>query len=425
MMKKIYKSLISFALLFGIIFSLSGCVKGINAYDLMEGVKAESVEGKALDDIYYGSQFNLSVELFKASTKESANQNVLVSPLSVLLALAMTANGADGQTKTEMESVLGNGIPVEELNEYIYTYVNSLSSNKDYKFKIANSIWFNDNEYIVDVNQKFLQTNANYYNAQLYKTKFNQKALNDINNWCDIHTDGMIKEILDNVSADDIMYLINAIVFDAKWGAPFKKEDVSNGKFNSIKNIQQDVTMMSSDEYIYLQELNEEGEIITEGFIKNYMDRKYSFAALLPPQHININDFINELTGERLMNILENQRNTSLSIVMPKFTHDYEINLNEVLKGLGMTTAFDSDNANFSKMGTSNLGNIYIGEVIHKTFIEVSELGTKAGAVTSVGMKAESSEPTGYRVVLDRPFVYMILDNETNLPIFIGVVMEV
>ncbi|MGI6782039.1 MAG: serpin family protein [Acholeplasmataceae bacterium] len=417
-MKKIIISIGNLLLLVLIGISLAGCTTQVHAKDLMAGIKPQEVTGKVTDERFVDSQFNLSLKLLKASVKESENENVLVSPLSILLALSMTANGADGQTKSEMESLLGNNIPIEELNEYIYTYLNSLPSNKDNRVKIANSIWFRDNENIVSVNKKFLQTNANYYNAQMYKSPFDDQTLKDINNWCNLHTDGMIKKILDAIEPDDIMFLINALVFDSKWDKPYKEDEIFKSKFTSINNVKQDVEMMRSEEAYYLIDEN------TEGFIKPYKDNHYSFVALLPSQLINIYDYINGLTKESLTNLLNNAKNAYVLATMPKFSYEYEIRLNKTLKELGMPTAFNPSLADFSKLGKSNLGNIYIGEVLHKTFISVDELGTKAGAVTSVGMKLTSC-PAGYKIDLDRPFVYMIIDNTTKLPIFIGVVTEV
>ena len=176
--------------------------------------------------------------------------------------------------------------------------------------------------------------------------------------------------------------------------------------------------MMNSMESVYL-----ENEDVT-GFMKPYKDEKYSFVALLPKDEEGVDEFISGMTGETLQELFKGQKSASVEVVIPKFSYEYSISMNEMLKDLGMPTAFNTSLADFSKMGSSSLGNIYIGDVAHKTFITVDENGTKAGAVTKVEMKAESAVEFNYRVTLNRPFVYMIVDNENNLPIFMGMVMD-
>ncbi len=127
-----------------------------------------------------------------------------------MLALAMTANGADGQTKAEMEELLGGNIKLNDLNEYLYALVKNMPSNEKNKLKISNSIWFKDADQF-SVNKDFLQTNANYYNVVVYKSAFDSQTVKDINNWVNENTDGMIDKILEQINENEIMYLINAV----------------------------------------------------------------------------------------------------------------------------------------------------------------------------------------------------------------------
>lgn len=416
---KIASTILSLILLFAVNINFAGCASKVYAQDLMDGIVAAEVSGKEVDEAFIDSQMNLAVKLFKASTAESQQENILVSPLSILLALAMTTNGAEGQTKSEMETLLGGEISIEELNEYLYSYVNSLPSEDKYKLELANSIWYRDDAYRLHVEETFLQTNADYYGAQAYKAPFDDTTKNDINHWVKEHTDGMIEEIIDEVDEDTVMYLINALVFDAEWQTTYEKSEVYKGSFISADGKEQSVDMMHGAENQYLS-----NDKVT-GFIKPYKDNKYSFAAILPNEGIDINEYIEELTAEGLSNLLSNVQTGAVSTTMPKFSYEYEITMNKVLAELGMPTAFDSANADFTEMAQSSLGNIYIGEVLHKTFISVDELGTKAGAVTKVEMKDECAMLTDWEVRLNRPFVYMIIDNATNLPTFIGTVMDV
>ena len=419
MYKKTFLAILSLILICSMAVNLTGCATKVQAADLMEGVQANTVTSKAADDAFAQSQMRLAVDLFQASVLESKDENVLISPLSIQLALAMTTNGADGDTKAEMEALLGGEISLENLNEYLCSYVNNLPSAEKYKLQIANSIWFRDNEGRLQVEKDFLQKNADYYGAQAYKAAFDDQTMKDINNWVKDHTDGMIDSILDQIDEDAVMYLINALVFDAEWQHVYDKSDVYKGKFTNIDGAEKQVDMMHSEETVYLQDEN------ATGFMKPYSGSKYNFAVLLPNEGVDIYEYIAGLTGEELMETLSTPQFGMVMATLPKFSYDYELTMNDVLKELGMPSAFSGSTADFSKMAHSSRGNIYIGEVLHKTFISVDELGTKAGAVTKVQMNDECAVMSEWVVTLNRPFIYMIIDNDTNLPVFIGTVMDV
>ena len=343
-----------------------------------------------------------------------ADENVLVSPLSVLLALYMTANGADGNTKAQMMEVLG-----DNLNEYLKTYQESLPQGEDYKLHIANGIWFRDEEFL-KVQEEFLRVNQQYFDAALYKAPFNDTTCKEINNWVKENTDGMIDSILDEISPDAVLYLINALSFDAKWQKPYNEYSVQEDRtFTKEDGTKQKATLMYSEESTYLEDEK------ATGFLKYYKDKKYAFAALLPKEGVTVAEYVAWLNGENLQNTLNNAKRTSVNAALPKFETEYDILLNDVLIGMGMPDAFSSSAADFSKMATSERGEIYINRVLHKTFISVDELGTKAGAVTAVEMTDECAPMEVYNVHLDRPFVYMLIDCETNQPFFIGTMMDV
>jgi serpin B len=384
----------------------------IQAADLMEGVSPNQVDGKPADSAFTQSMANFSLELFKKSVTEK--ENSLISPLSVMLALAMTANGADGETLAQMEALLGGGIPLAALNEYLYSYVKNLPSEEKAKLGIANSIWFRDCSGL-QVKQDFLQANADYYSAAAYRSAFDAGTLKDINNWVKTNTDGMIDSILDEISDTAMLYLINAVIFDAEWESVYYKENVLEGDFTNIGGQKQSIDFMHSEETLYLND----GK--ATGFIKPYMGGRYSFAALLPNEDVPIEAYIQTLTGAGLISMINNAENTSVNASMPKFSYEYDIEMNEALIALGMPNAFD-DKADFSRMAELDL---FISKVRHKTFIEVDELGTKAGAVTKVEMEKLGLPMQEKTVRLDRPFVYAITDNATGLPVFIGTVMTV
>ena len=411
------KRLIAILRVFAMALGMTACSQ-VSANDLMKDVPAKAVDVLPDMDAGAGAAADFGVRLFKTSMEEG--ENTLISPLSVLYALAMTTNGADGETLVQMEQVLG--INVDNLNSYMLAYLDLLPETKDYKMSLANSIWFKDDPNFA-VEQSFLQTNADYYGAGAYKAAFDEGTRNDINNWVKEHTDGMIPEIIDEIPDEAIMYLVNALTFDAKWADEYEEHQIREGRFTMEDGTRQDVDMMHSEEYTYLE------DDLATGFIKYYKDRKYAFVAMLPNEGLTVSQYVDSLTGEHLRELLNNPQDLTVFASIPKFETEYDIEMSEVLQEMGMTDAFDWQVADFSKLGTYKVDgmNICINRVLHKTFISVSEQGTRAGAATAVEMVAEGAmEIVEFKeVVLDRPFVYMLIDCETNLPFFIGTMMNV
>ena len=411
------KRLIALMLVLAFSLGLTACSQG-SSEDLMKDVPAKAVDVLPDMDAGAAAAADFGVRLFQTSMEEG--ENTLISPLSVLYALAMTANGADGETLAQMEQVLG--MDVDNLNSYMLAYLDLLPESKDYKMSLANSIWFKDDpDFIVE--QSFLQTNADYYGAGAYKAAFDEGTRNDINNWVKEHTDGMIPEIIDEIPDEAIMYLVNALAFDAKWEDEYEEHQIREGRFTMEDGTRQDVDMMHSEEHTYLE------DDVATGFIKYYKDRRFAFVAMLPNEGVTVSQYVDSLTGEHLRELLNNPQDVTVFASIPKFETEYSIEMSEVLQEMGMTDAFDWRVADFSRLGTYNVDgmNIFINRVIHKTFISVSEQGTRAGAATVVELAPGSAAPEiEYKeVILDRPFVYMLIDCETNLPFFIGTMMNV
>lgn len=408
MKRRILSSIIATALTLSSL-TLSACQseESLETTDLMTGIKAASHETVKPDDAFKNAYDNFSVELLKKCF--DGKSNTLISPLSVSSALAMTANGANGQTKDEMEKVLGNGISLDELNKYLSSFNDSLTSGEDFKLKNANSIWFRDEENRLTVEKDFLQKNADYFGAAIYKRAFDNATCEDINNWVTEHTDGMIDKLLDSNDKLSNIALINAIAFDAVWETYYFDNFVEDGTFTDANGNEKSVTMLASEESEYIN-----GDNCT-GFIKKYKGGKYGFAAILPDSNVSISDFVGSLNGDKLLKMLQNTETANVVAKIPKFEYEYSAELSEALKALGMPTAF-SDSADFSGISGDKL---LISDVLHKTKISVTEEGTRAVAATGVVM---SAAPDGDKqVILNRPFMYMILDNETMLPLFAGI----
>ena len=404
-MKKLLPLFLCVCLLAG---TLSGCG---GKRDLMKGVSPAAVSDTAIPADGAGVASGLALRLLRQEMEDG--ENVLLSPLSILCALSMTANGARGETLAQMEQVLG--LPVESLNAYLLTCRKALPDEKKCRVSLANSIWFKDDDSLT-VEKDFLQTNAAWYDADLYQLPFDSAACKAINSWVSKETTGMIPEILQEISPDDAMYLINALSFEAEWQTIYQEASIRDGVFTTEYGQPQDVQMMYSKEYRYL----ESGT--ATGFLKYYDGRNCAFAALLPKEGVSLAEYVDSLTGEQLHDLLANPETVEVNAAIPKFESSYETNLCNTLEALGMTDAFDGQLADFSGIGSSTEGNLTISQVLHKTRIAVDEKGTKAGATTAVVVEPTEAPSDPKEVLLDRPFLYLLVDCQEQLPIFIGTV---
>lgn len=359
---------------------------------------------------------DFAVKLLQNGRKHKTN--VLISPLSIMNAMGMTANGAKGRTLSQIEDAFG--MTLESINRYCKYYLDNQTSStgktRD-KFTLANSIWFNKAYDPVTLNPNFAAVASDNYKAQLNTLFFNSDATQQINDWVNTNTDGMVPTILDEADPGALMYLINALAFDGKWDEPYDPEyQVSQGKFTNADNTTTNANYMVSSEYKYISGTD------SRGFIKEFADGTYAFAALLPDENTTLDSFVKSLTGDKLSALLNSVKSENTIVYLPKFKLDYSEELTESLTSLGISDAFNPACADFTNMLTEPLIRPYISRVLHKTSIDVNETGTKAGAATLVEMKEGTAPGEPNRVKLDRPFVYMIIDLKTKTPFFIGAV---
>jgi serpin B len=389
--------------------------------NLMAGVEAQKVTVSSQPEEYGPVMTDFAVRLFKNGYKNGENQ--LISPLSVISALGMAANGAQNETLKEMEDVLG--VKHETLNHYLKAFVSNKYKTWENKFTIANSIWFDEGRIGKGTVQKdFLQTNADYYEADLYELKFNRDAKDRINEWVSEKTDGKIPKMLeDNISDETVMFLVNALSFDADWESPYSETAVHEEKFITENGSERKAEFMYSRENAYIEDEN------TTGFVKYYNGRRYAFVALLPNEGIKMSDYVSSLDGQKIENLLKNIDESPVNTKTPKFNVDYSIELKDTLETMGMKLAFDQYKADFYGIAHPTPYPLYIGRVLHKTFFRIDEKGTSAGAATMIDVRLggildiETKEP--YTVYLDRPFVYMLIDCKSNTPFFIGTAMDI
>lgn len=360
---------------------------------------------------------NFTMDIFKETLACESNQNanVMISPLSIQSALGMAANGADGKTLEEMEMILAGDHSIDDYN----AYMNMLSTSS--ALNLANSIWIRDDSDRIQVKDEFVGINHYIYDADSFLAPFDHSTVNDINSWVNDKTDEMIPELLDDISNSSVIYIINAAAFDSKWDEPYTDDQVHEDReFTNIEGDTENVTMLYSGEGIYIC------DDYSTGFIKYYKDQDYAFMAILPDEGISLNEYIDTLDGDGLISLYDNRHYIDVNVCIPEFTSSYNTILNAPLMNMGMESAFGSG-ADFSNMAETGSNELYISEVIHKTYISLDRNGTRAAAVTAIAMTdgcALIDDEPKY-VYLDRPFLYAIIDTDTGLPVFIGTVNSV
>lgn len=351
-------------------------------------------------------------KLFNSLTSHNSGDNLFISPTSVAIALTLLYNGADGITQEEMAKTLQiQDINLEEVNQSYRNLQQLLTSQKEIELSIANSLWIRQD---FPIKQTFIDTNKKYFQAEVTELDFNKpEAKNIINNWVNNATREKIPEIIDSIQPDDVLFLINAIYFQGNWQKEFDSKLTKNQPFFSANGKTIDYPLMSqTGEFNYYE--NQDFQLINLPYGES---GKMSMYILLPQKEVNLTTIINKLNDEHWQEWRSQLIRKKGLISIPKFTLKYETKLNETLENLGMKTAFNNK-ADFSQLTEEKVA---VSEVKHKTFIKVDEKGTEAAAVTSIGIRATSMPvDSPFQMIVNRPFFYVIQDNETGLILFIG-----
>jgi serpin B len=348
--------------------------------------------------------------------EEARDRNIFLSPLSASMALGMTLNGANGETFDAMSATLGfGGLDLRQINTSYRTLIELLVDlDPAVGVAIANSIWHSRN---VTLQNEFLGNVRDAFESRIEALDFgNSKgALKIINGWVDKATKGRIPTILDDISPDEIIFLINAIHFKAPWTESFAKKDTRPGTFNLADGSHRSVQMMSKENAEF-RWLNAEGVTVAD---LPYGGGAFSMTILLPGPGRSVDDLISSLDAETWDGWIAGLGEPSQGMLaLPRFTIEYEAGLVQALTALGMGVAFRGG-ADFSRMIDG--GGVSLSRVLQKTFVEVNEEGTEAAAATVVGVRLISMPP-GVRV--DRPFVFAIRERLSGTILFIGKVMD-
>lgn len=366
------------------------------------------------------SDHSFAFEFFeKVFVEESADKdkNFMVSPLSLSMALAMTWNGADGETKDAIQKTLklSQFKNDEEINQYYKKLRDALlKTDPSTKLAIANSIWANRN---VPIKPEFIRANKDYFSSTVESADFTDvNTANRINRWAADNTNNLIDHVLDKTNPMDLMYLLNAIYFKGIWTSKFDPKNTSKKPFTCENGTVKSVEMMHQK-----SDFNYTGNQTFQMVQLPYGNQAFSMLLLLPNEGKKITDITAILQNNDAWSSLKSGlSNTQVDIFMPRFKTEYSKRLNDVLKNMGMEIAFKPGQANFSRMSDISA---FISFVDQFTYINTDEVGTEAAAVTVVGVELTSYQPPKTVTFnANRPFIYIIQENSTGSILFMGAV---
>ena len=402
------------ALLGPVLLLFAGCDElHLDMFDKKEG----ELEIGSVDNSVVTANTKFGFNLFNEIRKTEQDKNIFISPFSISIALAMTLNGASGETEQAMTDTLQlQGLDSESINTgYAGLRQILLTSDPKVTLTIANSLWARQE---FSFKPDFLQRNTQFFGAEISTLDFNDpSASKTINQWVDTNTNGKIQKIIDDkIDASTVLFLINAIYFKGTWQNEFDPSKTREGPFHLANGDKKQVPMMRQQRwYPYYRGENFQAISLAYG------DGQMSMYIFLPDPESDLNIFLENLNAESWENWMSQFHGQDVSLVMPKFKLEYEKKLKGPLKALGMDVAFDPELADFSRMAS---GDLYIEKVAHKTFVEVNEEGTEAAAVTIVELRPDSVPPPPIPFIVDRPFFFAIRDNETKTVLFMGVVVD-
>ncbi len=395
----------------------AGCTASsrIQPITVPEGSPSPVEETSSLLSEGAGGYRAFGLELLRTCREEG--KNTLVSPLSVTLALGMTANGASGDTLSEFEALLGQDR--DTLNSLCAAFLSSYAAlGGSSQATLVNSLWADPDLTLKD---DFILRCADTYQAQLYHADLqDSKTASAVNAWVSEATHGLIPSVIDQFDSDAALALINAVYLKnqfaqpfpephSQWTMPFTAEDGTSSQVPGMNNGTRQEEYIPSDG--------------GPGVLLPYDDGQLGLLLILPNEGTSLTDCLASWDASTISALLEARTKTQVKLTMPKFQVDWSASLKEVLSDLGLSEAF-TPSADFSAMGTTQAGPLYIGDVIHKTALQVNEKGTEAAAVTAVDMDTKSALPPDSLVILtlNRPFIYAIVDLNQNIPLFLGTI---
>jgi serpin B len=403
------KRIVLISIILGIILSGHSC----DRFSDKPEPKKMNLTKKSLELIESDNNFGL--EFFQKVSTVNTTENIMVSPLSVALALGMTYNGAEGTTKDAMKEALKLGsLTDEEINASYKSIIDQLLKlDPKVILSIANSIWYKLN---FQVQNEFIDLNKEYYYAEVNELDFTLPDAKDIiNGWVNEKTKGLIPAIIDNIPAEAVMYLINAIYFKGVWMYEFDPDDTREQDFYPEDGMTQKVDMMQMEGDLLFTSND-----LFDAISLPYGDGQFNMFIMLPKGENTTGDIVAELNNDNWNTWINSLGTQHVVVKLPKFKFEFFRLLNDDLTNMGMGIAFEPGIADFT--GINPGGGLFISRVLHKTFIEVNEEGTEAAAVTAVeiGYTSIGPEPNVRYFTADHPFLFAIRENSSGTILFMG-----
>ena len=367
-----------------------------------------SAAGKSFNDVYADSSFSLLRHSMKSG------RNCLISPASAFVAVSMAQLGASGKTRSEMEKAFG-GLSTEKTASGLSKLVRRASKSGTAVFRCPSSVWYRKKA--VSVKESYASVLKKRYSASIKGADFNSRTARDVNSWVSRNTEGKIKSVIDRINPSDRIILVNAAYFKGQWLEPYS--GAKKRKFTKQNGNSEKVPMLEGSENEYFEVGG------AKCFAKEYAGGRFSFVAVLPPKGTSVKSFLSKTSGSDVMKAYKGRRTSDVVVRtrIPKFRYSFETSLKKPLGKLGIKRAF-TNSASFRNMTKSD---VRIDDAVHKTFIALDENGTEAAAVTALVMKANSvgfRKPEVKTIYLNRPFLYEIVESDTGLPLFVGVVAD-
>ncbi len=365
-----------------------------------------------------GNSFAFDLLEAVSENEKFEGEDFMVSPLSISFVLGALNNGASGLTSEEILSAIGfEGSTANDINEYCKTILQGCPNVDDLvDMKIANAVVLKEG---YEMKKGFSNALADYYEAYVRTMKFDSKAVEAINDWCDEHTEGMIPEIIERIPDGACLFALNALYFKGEWANKFEKKDTEKADFTNIDGSTSKTQMMQKEDWFDYTSNDMFATVRLP-----YGNGSYGMYVLLPHESKSINEVIEALDAETWEATRRKMYESKVNLKLPSFETETSIDLREIMKALGMKRTFDPSKAEFGEMLVKTNGNLFLGLLLQKSKITVNEEGTKAAAVTIGGMFDSAAGPPAEPEIInfhaDRPFVYLIQEKSSDAIFFIG-----
>ena len=395
-----------------LVIPLSGCDTVDADKDEVSGSMRELT---ATERVVVDGANDFTFDILQKLAEGTPDESFFASPLSISMAFGMALNGADGDTYIQMRDFFGHdALTNEEINEAFRDLIGLLAGlDPQVRMEIANSVWYREGFAVLE---EFLQTNAEYFDAEVAELDFSDPSAPDIiNAWIEDKTNGLIEEMIEEIGRDVVMYLINAIYFKADWAVQFDPDDTRDAPFTTGTGEKTEVPMMRvRDGFGYYQ--NDDRQVVD----LPYGNGDFSFTAFLPADSENLSDFAGSLTRPAFETVVSQLETDTVTVYMPRFEIDYDYEeIKDDLIDMGLTLPFGVDGPpDFRRIHPYEP--LVISDVMHRAVIKVDEEGSEAAAVTVIEFVLTSAGPQQTIIRLDRPFLFFIRERSSNTILFMG-----